>query len=421
MASDDQTVLEQFFPGGVPQTTADWIKAEIELVPRDDVVSKRSDEWISLLIELAFSRIEQIADSSSYDKWFSGRWRISGLLDALFAVITRHCPEPSLPMRAALDQLEEVRADVGGSMHLTLSNRPHDRYFLAALGGMFTGLSLSIQAQDPQGWKHRVVEERFLIPRAITEPVFAERYEDVPPEWQALTSGYASALRFWLDKDDDVTWVRRPSFTFDEVHESATANASLEQAGITDPLTHNAIEHVVADPNWSPGLSRAFAEAKSLSGDERPVIPPETTFEEEKSLSDWLQNNREQIEQLSESVRRDMGLDEIESWIAKASELQESSVEAKAALWSDVVSLYPCFHFASLELGIAKDQAGDPAGALPWIEQAILAYPRDPMRWQSLEVVSKRLNRAGDAVAAMAVSKMLAHGAPGENAPGPAH
>ena len=401
-APDDRAVVGEFFPQGIPQNTADWIGFPIQPVSADSDLVKQSEKWLPFFVELTFSVFERIAQSSSYDNWLTGRWRTEGLLEALFVKL-HWGNQLSLPMRTALDQIEEVRADTGG-MQDVFRAYPHNRYFLTKLSA-FKLLYLEVQRRDPEGWKDRLVEERFLVPKAVAEQVFAEQFFDVPIEWQGLSFGYASALAFWLTGNSDVTTVRQRPFDTEQVRSSPATETAFEEAGIQGAQHRNAIERSIVHPEWTPRWETFIAAARNLPGDKDQIEPAENA--EKTALSDWWKENENQIQELRASITQELSLNELQSSIKQAGEFPKSSLAERAAMWKETISLYPYFHFGCLEIAVALDESNRAREALPWIEQAILALPHDQMRWHSLAVISKHLDRPEDAIAAAAISEMI--------------
>lgn len=84
----------------------------------------------------------------------------------------------------------------------------------------------------------------------------------------------------------------------------------------------------------------------------------------------------------------------------------------------DLLSKYPWFDPAYLELGIALDQCGQVESAAERIMEAILIQPEEPVRWHSLGVVFRKLNKPNEAELAQAISLAITAKLAGRPDPG---
>jgi hypothetical protein len=376
----NEPIIEKVFPDGKPKSVSEWLLPRINSIPGDNHKLRDGHHWRGFLVDLIFNYVEQNVAAISFNRWLPGRWRIAGLIDALLKMLDWE-EDPSLSMRSAIMQLEEVRADAAG-IQATIDIVSHFPYGLQSLHGVFNVVASGLRAEDEKGWRDRL-HERFLIPTSIADQILAGQHVDISPEWQRLSSGYASAFAFNFHKKPDVTYVRYRPFTTEEVVESAVAQATLDEAAMFEPAQRAAILRRVGK---SP-----------------------LTFEpENKEWQDWFNNNEEPIAELCDFIHGRMVSAEIQSLIEVSNNIPKTSVSAKVAHWETMMNVYPYFHFAAYELAILFDELDQHAAAKQLVEQSILAFPHDSARWHSFAIILKRGGDAEEANRAESVAQMIA-------------
>jgi hypothetical protein len=153
----------------------------------------------------------------------------------------------------------------------------------------------------------------------------------------------------------------------------------LEDSGIRDRQTIEILlkEYELRD---RIGVLRSAQEAFTI----RRYDQSENFEGDYEGIREWLDTNKESIDQILDQLDLRLRLDEIEKTLKAISATRKDSGEASGLpLLSRFIASYPWLNTAYCETGITWDEIGEPTKALAYIETAIALIPQDPIPWHS--------------------------------------
>jgi hypothetical protein len=376
----EEELPQQLFTSDPPRTSDELFEANPRF-QHDDPMRRPAPDALEAIVAFVDKEICGVRATLVYDDWLIKQVVLERVLRAAKAVLKRHAP-PSLGLTALLDQYEEIYCD-SGAIHLgaSYSFDPYISTYTSAFVIMF----------EMQGLLERLRTERAMIPDAVADELL--HFRALPPEWNAISPMLASVIATVVRDSDpeQLDYVRSRPFTPGELLASGKVVAYLSSLGITDMQVRVALVHDLMDRERPADVSSIDVNVTELPFD----VEAEVLENGGQVKRQWLANRLLNAAALEE-VRR----------LYDAA--HSASPSERVELFEKAAALYPYFGLYKLELAIAYDELlHDPAGALPYIRDAILLNPAEPMYWHSLGVLCRRLSLPSEAVPAFAMATWL--------------
>jgi hypothetical protein len=402
IAASDSSLYETFFGGSMPEHPRALIQAELAEVDLEAPFTRSAGPLLQTLLSLASAQVERVRSAVSYDEWLRSQFVLSSFLDVIVHLVPKHVPSVSPTVRSALDHFEEMRADAGGIAALVrrgVISRP-----LCAVFDLNIPTLIAMIGAD------RLVHERAVVPRALQGVLIdGQRHHDLPVEWARLSPAYAQALcDATLDSPRMLDSLKQ--FTTQQILNNAAA------AEVFDEFDAPASIRLLLAEEFSGELDRRnlqrlreeIGRIKELRSNTSEPPTDNHNGTGEDWGGEWLAENRDWVTSVHRRVDTAMKHEDITQRLQRAMAMgDKGNRKGAASLVEELVADYPWFHPLLYELGVALDQADRSSLALVTLEAALLVAPENPLYWESLSIVLRRLGSDVAARLALGTIAML--------------
>lgn len=368
-AGSDAGMVSGFFGGSIPESTSDWLEADIStdwLGTREGIADEGG--VVPFVLARVRTAVETAQAADSLDQWVLGCSDVRALNHTLRQLVTGSGIRPSTTVRAELAQLDEMATDAAEFIELAQSGEDWAGYV------QLLGQGFEVAFGDE--WKEALYRERLVVPTALRRQLL-DLEGEFPDTWAILSWRVAIPFLFLRHPKGSPLLTRTQPFDAADVLADQRMGAFFDQHKIVEPADRRLI--VEAEIRRDQQLAASVSYPKSKAGEQIRTIASELSLRE-------LTNFVYEAEALK--ARRDA---------AGARRVLESSLK-----------LYPWSQWPWWELAIWSDQMGAPDDALSFIIPAIVLNPSAPEIWQSLKVILSHFGRDEEAAVASAISHYYA-------------
>jgi Flp pilus assembly protein TadD len=431
----DTDMASRFYGGSLPESNEgginqdiyyDWMRIEslrvnwrnyrslVDIVDFSIDLSKIA-EYIAGILKATLARVGLVREAATFDDWVIGQITLSGEITVATAVISGLVRPVPLAMRAALSQLEEIRADVGGLVNVLKLQCGIPSYYADENLEFVKHVAQQYKRTLGDEWVDRFFAERLLVPRVLRPTLLPDlAIQNKNAEWDALSWLLAEPFCLMLRSQEPAVVISKKSDTsisLERVTEptvssfvSRTAGLDLKDVLDTDASNEwvqrvgvsSEVLAIGAMTLWSNFSSGQVTSWKTVVDG----LDPKQVEAQHGAVLRQRDNTAVVLSEYSDLCSKEVlaGLE---------SAMQESSagrIAEAVRILSRLRETYPWNAFVYQELSIATDQNGDPNTALELMLQALVLNPRQSLTWQSLSVILQRLGAQEESRIALATS-----------------
>lgn len=361
----------------------------VEALPQEPCRETFDD--LGLVVQWAESEIDRVMQAADYDAWLLGQFQLRAAMNTARSVLEAYGMWDDLAIAASATRIEEVRADAFAFMQSGRLAQMDGQFVYGADFNLAYTMAFILSAQTPD-WRHRMQQERALVPEVLVPQLVGEhgvllpQAQQLPACWRELSPAKAALYAACVLQDELLPLCRRKRHTMEEA--TLLARAAFEARGIDETGPRRAwLVQAYAGTEVEVREAKALLEASGTAGD---------------ALKDELR-----------ALRADMATAELRQTLGQAEALHPDGAGQGAqllALWHRHAAHYPYFDPGLYEQAIALDQLGRGREALPLLFDAIALRPEEPLRWQSLGVVLRHLGHIEEALPCLLVAHAFGQG-----------